>query len=407
MKRRLSDRGLMALKPGAGTIMDSDVAGFGVRVSDRGKRTFILISRYGTNNPTRRALGTYPEMGLAQARDKAREWRSLIAQGRDPKIEQERLKREEQRKQANSFAAVAEDFFAHIKRQKQRRAADVERAVRREFVGRWGDRPISEIDRFDVQAVIDATVKRGKESMAHLLLAYVRRLFNFAIAREYGIDRSPCDRMKPKDVIGEKEVRDRVLTDDELRALWRAAARNGYPYGSFVQVLLLTGQRRAEVAEMTWRELDLYKREWTLPRERMKAKVAHVVPLTSDVVTILEGLPRFQRGDYVFSHTFGASPISVSSKAKKLLDRQMNVELGRTVEFRLHDCRRTLRTGLSRLRVRTEVAEAVIGHGKRGLLRVYDQHRYLDEMREALELWAKCVRDIIEPSPANVIPIRA
>jgi integrase len=403
MKRRLTDKMVRDLDAGS-VVMDTEVPGFAVRVSPQGKRTFVLISRFTTNNPTRRALGTYPDINVREARERAREWRRMIAQGVDPKADRERLQREAQRKQANNFTAVAEDFFAHIKRQGQRRAADVERTVRRVFVAQWRDRPIADIDRFDVQSVIEHTVKRGKHAMAHLLLAYIRRLFNYAISREI-IDRSPCDRLRPRDVIGERAQRDRVLTDDELAALWRAAHRIGYPFGSFVLTLMLTGQRRSEVAHMAWREVDLRTKEWTIPRERAKSKATMVVPLTDDTITLLECLPRF-RGPYVFSHTFGATPLTISSKSKKMLDRAMTVELGHAVAFTLHDVRRSLRTGLSRLRVPTEVAEAVIGHRQRGLLQIYNQWDYLPERREALTLWAKHLKSIIEPTPDNVVTLR-
>lgn len=338
-------------------------------------------------------------MSLAEGREKAQQWRKLLSQGVDPHIDEERQRRQALRAQANTFTAVAEEFFVHIRR--QRRAAAVEMTVRREFVTRWGERPIAEIDRFDVEAIIKSTIARGKEPMAHLLFAYARRLFKFAVSREY-IERSPCERMTPRDLIGEKENRDRVLSDAELRALWGASQKIGYPFGPFVQVLALTGQRRSEVAGMTWSEIDIASKLWVIPRERMKAKAAHVVPLTDDVIALLESLPRFRGGDCVFSYKFGASPLNVSGKLKHRLDREMGVE-----GFVLHDIRRTVRTNLPRLRVPTEVAELVIGHTKKGLHKVYDQHAYLDEKREALDLWAKRLRDIVTPPPANVVPLRA
>lgn len=152
---------------------------------------------------------------------------------------------------------------------------------------------------------------------------------------------------------------------------------------------------------MTWREIDLKRKEWTIPSVRAKSKAAHVVPLTDDMIALLSSLPRF-RGDYVFSHNFGASPLSISSRTKKMLDREM----GNTDHFTLHDVRRAVRSGLSRLRVTTEVAEAVIGHKQRGLLAVYNQYDYLDEKRQALALWAKHLKSLIEPPPSNVVTLR-
>jgi integrase len=133
--------------------------------------------------------------------------------------------------------------------------------------------------------VIDAAKARGAPYRAHNLLGHARRLFNWAIARRvYGIDRSPCDRMVPSQVIGPKRVRDRILTDEELRAVWNAAQKMGYPNGPLIQLLILTGQRRGEIAGGRWAEIDLAALLWRIPASRMKAGAAHVLPLTQDVV---------------------------------------------------------------------------------------------------------------------------
>jgi integrase len=188
--------------------------------------------------------------------------------------------------------------------------------------------------------------------------------------------------MRPSKIIGVKEPRTRILSDDELRALWRAAHQLGYPLGPLVQLLMLTGQRRSEVAGARWREIDLDKRLWSIPHERMKAGAAHVVPLTDDAIAVLKDLPRFNRGDHLFSTTFGANAINGFSKGKRRIDAAMTAELGHAaVPWVLHDIRRTMRTHLSALPVPDLVRELVIGHTKPGLHKVYDQHAYLDEKR--------------------------
>jgi integrase len=402
MRRRLTDKGLHSLP--VGTHIDTEVSGFGVRVSPRGKRTFILINRYGGSNPTRRSLGTYPDITLSEARDKAREWRKLIADGVDPKAEHERRKRERQRRGANTFAVVAEAFLDHIK--DRRRADDTTRIIRRVFVTKWGDRPITDIERFEVREAIESTAKRGKVSMAHSELGALRRLFNFAISREkYGLEHSPCDRINPTQLIGERKHRDRILNDAELAALWRAAEAMGYPWGSAVRMLMLTGQRRSEVAEAQWSEFDLDKRLWTIPQRRFKSAAPHVVPLTNDALALLDALPRFKRGDFVFSYNYGASPMSISAPLKDRLDAAVSAELGHQIEaYVIHDIRRTVRSSLPRLRVPTEISELVIGHTKRGLHKVYDQYAYLDEKRDALSLWNGYLRGVIKPS--KVVKLR-
>jgi integrase len=409
-QRRLTDRTLKALKPSSPgkryELMDVETRGLGVRVNDKGRKVFILIARYpGKKHPVRRTLGEYDAMTLADAREEVRNWRKMMGNGIDPRVEKERRKHAEARRQENSFASVAEAYFAYIKRQKLRRAGEVERDIRRELVSQWAKRPITDITRHDVVAVVEATIERSTWQ-AHHVLSYASRLFNWAIERgTYGLESSPCDRMHPSRLIGPKEPRTRILKDVELWALWEAAERMGYPFGSLVQVLMLTGQRRSEVAEARWSEIDLDRNLWSIPAARMKADAVHVVPLTPDVIAILEKLPRFHKGDYLFSTTMGARPVSGFSKTKQRLDKEMLTELDNLEPWVIHDVRRTMRTGLSALPVPDLVRELVIGHGKPGLHKVYDQHAYIDEKRHALELWAARLRDIVTPSPPNVIKL--
>src|SRR5215510_11164443 len=250
----LTDRDLKARKPGADRydVMDTAVPGFGVRISD-GRKTFILLTRYPhSNNPTRRALGEYGVMSLEDARDKAREWRKLIKKNFDPHDVAER-----QRK--TTFASVAADFIDYIHNKlKLRTAAVMEHNLRETFITRWGPRPITEITAGDVSRVIGEAVDRNAPYQAFRHFALIRRLFNWAIGTDrYGLEVNPCRRLNTADLIGERNARDRVLTDDELRAFWRATERLGYPYGPLYRMLLLTGLRLGEVCGAHWSELDL------------------------------------------------------------------------------------------------------------------------------------------------------
>ena len=348
--------------------MDADVRGLGVRVTDKGLRTFILLARFpGFSNPTRRALGEYPTLSLEKARAKAQRWREMIAAGKDPKHEEERAKLGELRKQKNTFAAVAEEFIArHVTG--QRTAKSTARQMRNELISEWGSRPITEITRDDVVTLIETIADRPAPYMAHLVLGHIRSLFNWAINRgSYGLESSPCDRLRPAILIGAKEPRQRVLADEELVALWRAFDQLGYPFGPLHRILLLTGMREREVADARWSEIDLKKKLWTVPPERFKSNATHLIPLTDQLVEILEALPRFTRGDYLFSFSLGEKPVSGFSIAKKQLDRLMTADLGTApAPWVVHDIRRTVRTRLASLRVPDMVAEMVIGHGRRG-----------------------------------------
>ena len=338
------------------------------------------------------------DLTLEEAREKAAEWRRLIRSGIDPRAAERRAAEDADRRRELSFGVVVEDFLKrHVKG--QRRAVQVEREIRKELIPLWKDKQIDQITRSDVVTLVEAIADRAPYQ-AHNILGHVRTFFGWALDRgRYGLETSPCDRLKPGRIIGEKKPRQRVLADDELRAFWKATGRLGYPYGPLIRLLLVTGQRRSEVAEARWPEFDLAAKLWTVPPERFKSDSSHRVPLSGDALAIIESLPRFGgkspgTGDFLFSTRFGQLPVNGFAKAKARLDAEMlailreaNPEAG-LPGFVLHDLRRTVRTRLSSLKVPTEVAEMVIGHGKRGLARVYDQHEFIDEMREALEAWA-------------------
>ena len=417
MHQRLTVRKLDSLKPAKPgqryDIMDTDVRGLGVRVTDRAdektgkpQRTFILLARYpGSPNPTRRALGEYPTLTLEKAREKARHWRELIAEGKDPKDEVEKQKREELRKKADTFEALVDKYATQVLA-KQRRGDIVARELRTFFGEPWRGRAITSIDRRDV---IDVISQRPLYQ-AHNLFGHARAMFNWAIEQGIdGLEHSPCDRIRPKRLIGERKPRQRVLDDAELRAFWKATEAQGYPFGPLFRLLLLTGCRKSEIGDAHWREFDSRKEPklLTIPPERFKSDAHHLVPLNSGAQAILKGLPRFDRGEFLFSSNLGEKPVSGFTGAKERLDATMAKELsGELKPWRVHDLRRTVRTRLAALKISDRLAELVIGHGAKGLQRNYDQHQYEAEMREALELWAARLRDILTPPPENVVSIR-
>jgi integrase len=343
----------------------------------------------------------YGELTLNEAREKARRWRELLRKGIDPAEQEERERLAEQRNRANTFTAAAEDFIKDkLKHERQGREAERDLRV---FLPAWGARPLEEITPADVLAIIRVVKNRGAPYRAHGLLTIARRFFNWCISQQtYGLQTSPCDRLKPRALIGEKKARTRVLNNDEVRALWLATEKLGYPYGPLFKLLLITGQRKSEVAEARWCEIDLDKKLWTIPASRMKADAAHVVPLSDAAVKVLETLPRFERGDCLFSASFGTTPVNGFGRAKSALDGAMKG----VQPFVLHDLRRTMRTGLSAIPgVSDLVRELVIAHTKPGLHKVYDQHAYIDEKRHALDAWAARLQAIVEPQPDNVVAI--
>jgi integrase len=450
LKKTLSDRGLRALKPAPKgkryVVMDTEVPGFGVRVTERGTRTFILAARFpGSPHFTRREIGEFGALGLADARQRARQWREMIRQGIDPKDEAERQKAAETQRKATTFGAVADDW-SQEKVSTERKGVEVEREFRQEFVSRWEKRPVTGITELDVLNVIREK-KQSAPAQARNLLGHAKRFFSWAIdQRVYGLNVNPAENLKPSKIIGEKVAGSRTLSDDEIFALWRAARRLPYPHGAVYRLLLLSALRLNEAADAAWSELDpavarvlrgrrdgeaidwrQFKPEqllWVIPAERMKGRSGkarpHAVPLTTDILGVLEEVPIFANGTFLFSTTRGKSPAWMSDKVKKRLDARMLRTLRALARRRgddpaavalprwtNHDIRRTVRSQLSRLRIAEEAREAVLAHARPGIKGTYDHHDYLDEKREALELWAARLRSIVEPPPPNVVPLGA
>jgi integrase len=164
-------------------------------------------------------------------------------------------------------------------------------AVKGGVVAKWGERKLEDIRRAEVIMLLDDIFDRGAPIVANRTLAHVRKVFNWAIGRDL-VAANPCAGVKPP---GEEKSRDRVLRDDELKAIWKPAVAMPWPFGPIVLLLILTGQRREEVAGMRWSELDLHKRLWTLPRSRVKNDTEHTVPLSEAAVEIIKAVRRIKK----------------------------------------------------------------------------------------------------------------
>ena len=385
-KQALTDIAIRSVLPpahGQIEVWDSRTSGFGLRVSHAGTKAFILVYRFN-GRPRRLTLGRYPTITLSEARKLANEALHAVAFGTDPGTEKTRAQRVPDNQH---FAQFVDHFIETYARPKNRSADESARLLRREFVRVWGQRPIMEITRHDVTAIIDVILQSGKHTTANRSLAAIRKLFNWAVERGY-LDQSPCTGIRaPVKMVS----RDRVLTNDEVVAVWRSTLAMGYPYGAIIQLLLLTGQRREEVAAMAWSELNLDEALWSIGAERTKSDRAHVVPLSPLAVSIIAALPRFH-GEFVFPARGSERTVSGFGKWKREIDRLSDVS-----EWRVHDIRRTVATGMARVGVAPHVVERILNHTSGtfgGVAGVYNRFGYLPEMRAALERWATHVGSI-------------
>ena len=346
-------------------------------------------------------------MKLSQARQEASDVLKACRAGTDPREARKATIRERERQQKNTFASVAQDFIEqHVAKLRSRSRTEAE--IRRYLIAPWGNRPISTIAADDVGKRIREIVDEGKPQMARLVLAHAKRLFRWAAAPGRSrVKRNPCLALSAKkdfDII--TASRQVALSKDHQRLIWAAAETLGEPFGPFFRMLLLSGQRRNEVAGMKWGELDLdHDRVWNIPADRMKAGRPHEVPLSPLIVELLTSLWEHRsEGDFVFSTTLGRRPISGFSKAKARLDKTIaeicaTEKLPALDHWTIHDVRRAVRTGLGAIpSIPHDVRELVIAHVPPALVQTYDLHVYRDENGQALTLWSERLASIVKRS---------
>jgi integrase len=269
---------------------------------------------------------------------------------------------------------------------------------------KWSRRPLHAITKGNVIALLDGIAAEAPVK-ANRTLTALRTFFRWCVARDLLVKDPTAGVNDPTP----EESRDRVLDDDEIAALWRAADGDGYPFGHMVQMLILTGCRRDEVREANWSEFDKGANLWTIPGHRTKNGRSHALPLSDQLVALLDDLPRI-RGSGVLFTTTGATPISGQGKAKARLHGAMAKTLGREPpHWTLHDCRRSFATGLQRLGFPVEVAEACLNHlsGTRsGVAGIYGRHDYAAEKAQAFAAWGRHIDALVTGKTANVLPMR-
>jgi integrase len=366
---------------------DSACPGFGVKVTPKGRKVFVVLYRTaGAGSRLRKyTIGPYGRVTLNQARVTAQKIFAARLDGRDLAAEKKDSRR---RMIADRVGDLLEAFIAqHISQ--NRSASEISRMLRREIGSAWGSRSIHEITKRDVINVVTAIEQRGAPVAANKALKAIKTFFRWCVGRAV-LDRSPADGVP----LPSKEVaRDRVLDDDELALIIVAARQIGYPYGSIVEMLALTGQRREEVARCTWDEIDIAGRTWKLSSERTKNAKPHEIYLSDQAVAVLSRLD--ESGQFVFSRS-GIAPFQDFSLAKRELD-----QLSGVTAWRVHDLRRTCVSGMARLGIAPHVADKILNHQNgtiSGVAAVYQRHDFLAERKQALKLWGAHVARITRTS---------
>jgi len=391
-------------------IPDSLCTGLYLTVQPSGKKGWQVRYRHGGVH-RRMSLGAYPVLTLADARQRARDALAAASEGRDPAGEVKAAKAPKVEDDRDKIKTLIGQY--HKRHLVNLKSGDV---VRRELdrfvVAKWGERDIHSITRRDVIDLLDGIVDSGRVVTANRIRAYLGKFLNWAVERDI-LPMSPATGVKP---VAKETSRDRVLNDDEIRWLWAACEAEGFPWGPLGKVLLLTGQRLNEAAQMADSEIrgDL----WHLSADRTKNARAHDVPLSKAVSDVLDGVERVADDKglvrFIFTTT-GTTPVSGFFKARAHLAEAMEQiaakERGEPVaipRWTFHDLRRTAATGMARLGIPVRVTEAVLNHISGtggGIVGVYQRHDYADEKRQALEAWARFVLSLVEGKAANVVQL--
>jgi integrase len=370
-------------------IPDGEVRGLYLQIFPSGKASWCFRYRFG-GRTRKLTLGPLPEIGLREVRDLARKAHVQVAAGIDPVVDHDLVEK-----------VVAQFLTRHVKKLAPSTFREVTRIMKKDVLPAWRGRRLSEIKKPDVYDLLDSIVDRGAVKQASRTLSWLKGLASFAVQRGL-IEASPFAGMKPPG--GKETSRDRVLTDTELRALWEAADAMAPPYSAFVQLLILTGQRRSEVSGMAWGEIDFETKTWVLPAARSKNGIEHQIPLSDLAVEILKALPRIDGSDFVLTIS-GQNAMRSYSAIKRRVNSLMPPDMP---AWCFHDIRRTAASNMARLGINLPVIEKILNHVSgsfAGIVGVYQRHSYDAEKRSAMQTWARRVEALVTGETANIVPM--
>ncbi len=384
---RLTHRSIETLDAGKWMTdyWDDRLEGFAVRVSPHSDRkTFVVrYSLKATGRRRRITLGAYPGLSLADARDRAREILGAVARGEDP---QSKKKAE---RQAMTFGELAALYLERHAKVKKRRWREDERVINVDLLPHWKGRKAKNVKRGDVVELLDGIVERGAPIMANRTKALISKIFNFGIGRDV-VDHNPCFGVP---MPAKAKQRDRVLSEDEIRAVWQALDDEDPVMATTFKMRLVTAQRGVEVLSMRWADID--GDWWTIPGEISKNSLAHGVPLSRQARALLAELrPKTGFSPWVFE-----SPRRPGEHINAVQKAGYRIAKAADVEFVPHDLRRTAATFMTSMGISRLVVSKILNHAESGVTAIYDRHSYDEEKRKALRLWGDRLESTVMGEP--------
>jgi integrase len=398
---KLTDMLLRNLKPQTQRYLVWGDHGLGVRVSPKGRKSFVYSYRH-EGRARFLTLGEYPRMTLADAHKAHAEAMKNLEQGIDPGAVTVAERKEN--REAPTVAALAEEYMEKWAKPRKRSWREDGRILKKDVIPEWGRRKAQEITRRDVIRLLDGIVGRGAGIMANRTLAAIRKMFNFAVSRDI-VTVSPCLAVRSP---APEQQRDRVLTTDEIRALWHAlegAKMMAEGTKLALKLQLVTAQRKAEIVSARWDEIDLTDKWWTIPPEKAKNKMTHRVPLSPLALELLQAAKNITgNSPWIFP-----SPQTDRHITPEAVDHALRRPSLENIGFTFvpHDLRRTAASLMTGMGISRLVVSKLLNHVERGVTAVYDRHSYDKEKRQALESWGRKLEEIIGGGDevSNVIPL--
>jgi integrase len=366
-------------------------------------KTYVAMYRVA-GQLRRSTIGHHPGMSLRDAREKAGKLFEAVEDGGDPRVEKADRKAEQARANGDLYISAVDDFIAkHAVAKKQNRQHGEQRRLLLRANPAWHSRPVSSITVREVHDALDRLMEEGKGYSANRVYEALKTFWRWLYQR----DRVKANIMEKVDKPFDGEAaRTRVWTDEEIKAIWKAADQLGAHERVYLKLLLLLGQRRGEIAGMQWTEIDLDGKTWKLPADRAKNKHDHTFPLTDAAVELLKSLPRCAGNPFVFPGRGGRDgapcPITIGTKVQNRIQAASGV-----ADFTFHDARRVFRTGLDRLHILPHIKDECLNHTRRGVGDIhYSKYDYLPEQRSAFDAWAAFIGELVGAKASNVRQFR-
>ncbi len=393
-KMKMVARKIDAMSPpeeGQTDYWDVSLSGFGLRVAASGRKTWIVMYRH-QGRKRRMTLGTYPSLGVADARDQAKTVLHEVAHDKDPAGEKQAARK------AESFAELAHEYIERHAKPNKRSWFKDQSILDRDLLPRFGHRKAAEISRRDILALMDEIVERGAPIAANRTLEIVRKIFNWGISRDI-VEFNPCHGVKKP---SQERQRDRVLADSEIAVFWTGLENAAMsPLTRLaLKFQLATAQRKGEVAGAKWDEFDLDGAVWTIPAIRVKNRLTHRVPLSSLALGLLEQIRIIGGASaFLFPSPRAGQPMTAPAINHAL---HKNRAVFAMPTFVPHDLRRTAASHMASMGISRLTIGKVLNHAEQGVTATYDRHGYDQEKRHALDAWGRRLEEIIGARPVDV-----